>query len=322
MSKGLHRLSGTFSETRGMGLSTGLGRMGLSSSAANSSPSAGSSALPSSSSLNFPFAHFAPQGVHEMMKRTWWVTWSLLMWASYNTGRIPTIRADDARVTSELPDCADQQAWASNVLSLQALLLVQDRVLLLAQTEQQEIINEANAAAAQSGVAGDSTKMSPLANKTTLAPPEKLAELGRSFGLGAVPWQNASTALSTNGATSDTALKNELGTGNTGLPTTFSDYPQPTSSRAQVLQSMTAIDASLKEQISHIEKNPPPRWKGQTAATEMQQLEGIEEEMIAYLHLSTAIQLYTAWLTLHLSSAFQGASVSANLPPNGLQAAS
>lgn len=32
--------------------------------------------------------------------------------------------------------------------------------------------------------------------------------------------------------------------------------------------------------------------------------------MIAYLHLSTSIQLYTAWLTLHLSCAFQGASVS------------
>lgn len=45
--------------------------------------------------------------MHEVRKRMWWSLWSMTMWTAYNTGRIPTIRADDARVTCELPHCSD-----------------------------------------------------------------------------------------------------------------------------------------------------------------------------------------------------------------------
>lgn len=45
----------------------------------------------------------------EVRKRTWWTLWSLVLWTAYNSGRIPTIRADDPRVRSELPHCNDDQ---------------------------------------------------------------------------------------------------------------------------------------------------------------------------------------------------------------------
>lgn len=73
----------------------------------------------------------------EVRKRLWWTLWMLAMWTAYNTGRIPTVRADDSRVTSELPSCPDGPVnlWSNVVSSLQGLLLVQDRVLALAHIE-------------------------------------------------------------------------------------------------------------------------------------------------------------------------------------------
>lgn len=41
--------------------------------------------------------------LYEVKKRLWWTLWTFAMWTAYNTGRIPTVRADDSRVTSELP---------------------------------------------------------------------------------------------------------------------------------------------------------------------------------------------------------------------------
>ncbi len=212
------------------------------------------------------FAYFPADKVYEMSKRTWWVVWSLLMWASYNTGRIPTIRADDPRVTSELPNCKDENAWASNVLSLQALLLVQDRVLALAQS------NETDSPEAQIWSPQNASG--------------KLAELGQNFGLGAVPI-TASRSESNEAAQS------------------FSERPA-TSPRQKIVDSMKAIDESLKQQIALIESRQAPKWQSSGGH---QMLSAVEDDLIAYLHLGTAIQLYTAWLTLHLSSAFQGASL-------------
>lgn len=45
----------------------------------------------------------------EVRKRIWWTLWSLVLWTAYNSGRIPTIRADDPRVRSELPHCSDEK---------------------------------------------------------------------------------------------------------------------------------------------------------------------------------------------------------------------
>lgn len=75
--------------------------------------------------------------VYEVKKRTWWNLWMLAMWTAYNTGRIPTVRADDSRVTSELPSSPNDNVnlWPNVISSLQGLLLVQDRVLSLAHIE-------------------------------------------------------------------------------------------------------------------------------------------------------------------------------------------
>lgn len=75
--------------------------------------------------------------VYEVKKRTWWNLWMLAMWTAYNTGRIPTVRADDSRVTSELPSSPNGNVnlWPNVISSLQGLLLVQDRVLSLAHIE-------------------------------------------------------------------------------------------------------------------------------------------------------------------------------------------
>ncbi|MCO5565232.1 hypothetical protein L7F22_018905 [Adiantum nelumboides] len=75
--------------------------------------------------------------VYEVKKRTWWNLWMLAMWTAYNTGRIPTVRADDSRVTSELPSSPNGNInlWPNVITSLQGLLLVQDRVLSLAHIE-------------------------------------------------------------------------------------------------------------------------------------------------------------------------------------------
>lgn len=62
----------------------------------------------------FPFvgSAWSSTEVYEMRKRCWWTVWSLVLWAAYNTGRIPTIRADDPRVQTEMPACSDPDVSA------------------------------------------------------------------------------------------------------------------------------------------------------------------------------------------------------------------
>lgn len=83
MSKGLHRLSG------------------LSNSNGIKSPP-----LIQQQNSHY-FSTIPSEEMHEVKKRMWWSLWSMTMWTAYNTGRIPTIRADDPRITSELPKCKD-----------------------------------------------------------------------------------------------------------------------------------------------------------------------------------------------------------------------
>lgn len=114
MSKGLHRLSSSSSRSISAADTVSNGRQRL---------------------------HYLTQlpddEVYEVKKRTWWNLWMLAMWTAYNTGRIPTVRADDSRVTSELPSSpnGNLNLWPNVISSLQGLLLVQDRVLSLAHIE-------------------------------------------------------------------------------------------------------------------------------------------------------------------------------------------
>jgi hypothetical protein len=89
MSKGLHRLSAT----------------------------TGSNSIQSPNIRRPQSPHFLSQipaeEMYEVKKRMWWSLWSMTMWTAYNTGRIPTIRADDPRITSELPQCKDGKVCSS-----------------------------------------------------------------------------------------------------------------------------------------------------------------------------------------------------------------
>jgi hypothetical protein len=71
----------------------------------------GNNGVKSPSPAHTSSPHFLSQipgeEMYEVRKRIWWTLWSMTMWTAYNTGRIPTIRADDPRITSELPQCKD-----------------------------------------------------------------------------------------------------------------------------------------------------------------------------------------------------------------------
>lgn len=75
--------------------------------------------------------------LYEMSKRVWWTTWTVLFYASFNTGKLLTIRADDPRVTSALPagtGMSTNNEWEQHVSTLRFMLLVQDRVTLFVQS--------------------------------------------------------------------------------------------------------------------------------------------------------------------------------------------
>jgi hypothetical protein len=100
----------------GIAMSKGLHRLSASTSGINiQSPILARAKVP-----HF-LSHIPAEEMYEVKKRMWWSLWSMTMWTAYNTGRIPTIRADDPRITSELPQCKDGkvrlQSWETNVLA-------------------------------------------------------------------------------------------------------------------------------------------------------------------------------------------------------------
>lgn len=213
-----------------------------------------------------------PNDIFEMRKRCWWSVWSLVLWAAYNTGRIPTIRADDPRVKSEMPVASHPDVWTSNISSLQALLVVQDRVLALAQY-------------GQSGDGGG--QYEPPRREVSMSPASS-ADSPFAFGrLG------ASRAAS---VTSD------------DIPATFSTLPTR-ATRQEILDSMLEIDNFLQEQIRISESTEAPDSPLPSEVPSTGDLAYVEKELEDSLRMAAAVQLYTSSLTLHIGQAFQGASL-------------
>ncbi|KAE8257506.1 hypothetical protein A4X13_0g2303 [Tilletia indica] len=210
--------------------------------------------------------------VFEMKKRCWWTVWSLILWAAYNTGNTSTLRADDPRVTCEMPYSSDPTAWIANMRSLQCLLTVQERVIAL--TNLNALETENKEAASPYAVA------SPMSGRTVTTPISL-----HSFGQG--------SPMAGQGGPSSTV-------------------PPVNSSRNALFSSMLELDRQLEEQIEMQEAQLAAVRNGrnvETFAGLPSSLESAEDAMIAYLHTSATIQLYTSSLTLHIGQAFRGASL-------------
>ena len=94
----------------GIAMSKGLHRLSMTGNNGIKSPQ------PLSAETVHHFSHVSDEEMFEVKKRIWWTLWSMTMWTAYNTGRIPTIRADDPRISSELPHCKDGKvsgAWVA-----------------------------------------------------------------------------------------------------------------------------------------------------------------------------------------------------------------
>ncbi|PWN48715.1 hypothetical protein IE53DRAFT_370368 [Violaceomyces palustris] len=246
-----------------------------------------SSFVSSSNSTPHSLSNFGipPNDIFEMKKKCWWTVWTLVLWAAYNTGRIPTIRADDPRVRCELPAAADPEAWANNVKSLQTLLLVQDRVLALANLGHQE--------------AGDRSKGSspPVA---PYSPSQRVATTSGRFNSQSplsIAGSNFPSSASAHGSVNE----------DSEIPTSFSSLPSM-ASRQEILDSMLDIDAYLQDQIAQLES------KGSRSGSKNEErgsdpLEHVEDELVENLRNAAAAQIYSSSLTLHIGQAFQGASL-------------
>ncbi|PWZ02384.1 hypothetical protein BCV70DRAFT_172298 [Testicularia cyperi] len=230
------------------------------------------------------------QDIFEMRKRCWWSVWSLVLWAAYNTGRIPTIRADDPRVKSDMPVASDPDVWTSNIGSLQALLLVQDRVLALAQSAHSGG-NGANGSAGGSGRYEPPQARREASQSHSHSPNNEVASPGSSpFGFGRL-----GVSRSTSVSSDDT-------------PATFSSLPTQ-ASRQEILDSMLEIDSFLQEQIRILEAKDVPDSPMPTEVPDSGSLGHVENELEDSLRIASAVQLYTSSLTLHIGQAFQGASL-------------
>ena len=221
--------------------------------------------------------------VFEMRKRCWWIVWSLVLWTAYNTGRIPTIRADDPRVRSELPNASDPEVWKANVGSLQALLLVQDRVLALSQLAQ----------------TGKWEPYEPTARHNSASPKSKSSP-GYSGSAHNSPYSFGALGPSPDRASSTSSEE---------MPNKFHSLPT-NASKKEIMESMFEIDDFLQEQIASIEKRGVVPASTSNGPADPNDLSRVEQEMEESLRIGAAVQLYTSSLTLHIGQAFQGASVS------------
>ncbi|KAN0064939.1 hypothetical protein ACQY0O_001996 [Thecaphora frezii] len=220
--------------------------------------------------------------IYEMRKRCWWVVWSLVLWSAYNTGRIPTIRADDPRVRSEVPAGSDPVAWSSNISSLQALLLVQDRVLALAQS------GHAHEGERPYRPSPRDVSRSP---RTAISPDAASSAAQSPFSFGRLM-----------------SARPESDSSGEEIPTTFHTLPS-NASRQEILDSMQEIDAFLQDQIRNLEKRDSRTAPLIHHSDKPDDLEHVEEELEESLRTAAAVQLYTSSLTLHIGQAFQGASL-------------
>ncbi|UZJ55400.1 hypothetical protein CBS101457_004720 [Exobasidium rhododendri] len=248
----------------GIAMSKGLHRL---------TPYTGNNGIKSPPAFHAEAPHFlsliADEEMYEVRKRMWWSLWSMTMWTAYNSGRIPTIRADDPRITSELPRCKDGKAWAYVVSSLQGLLLVQDRILALSNLEHGRI-------------------QSSESNQSSAMPTSKQA-------LPNLPFLKNSTIAK--GPSADAI--------NHGIPASFSGHPTM-SSRQDILQSMLDIDNALQDQMRVLEQTTEGIVS--TPVNSPSSITTVDDDT-RYLNFVWAMQLYTASLTLHVGQAFQGATL-------------
>ncbi|KAJ1033035.1 hypothetical protein NDA16_000314 [Ustilago loliicola] len=212
--------------------------------------------------------------IFEMRKRCWWSVWSLVLWATYNTGRIPTIRADDPRVKSEMPAASHPEVWTANISSLQALLLVQDRVLALAQ------YGQSNEGGRGYEPPQREPSMSPISSSSATSP----------FGFGRLGVSRSGSVTSDD------------------VPATFSTLPTR-ATRQEILDSMLEIDNFLQEQIRINETTEVPDSPLPSEVPQTGDLAYVEKELENSLRMAATVQLYTSSLTLHIGQAFQGASL-------------
>ncbi|GAC71862.1 hypothetical protein PANT_5c00110 [Moesziomyces antarcticus T-34] len=214
-----------------------------------------------------------PSDIFEMRKRCWWSVWSLVLWAAYNTGRIPTIRADDPRVKSEMPVASDPSVWTSDISSLQALLLVQDRVLALAQYGHT--------------LDGSDARYDPARREVSMSPSSSATS----------PFSFGRLGVSRSGSVSSDEA-----------PTVFHALPTR-ATRQEILDSMLEIDQFLQEQIRIHESTHTPDSPLPSEVPLTGDLAHVEKELEDSLRQAAAVQLYTSSLTLHIGQAFQGASL-------------
>lgn len=155
--------------------------------------------------------------------------------------------------------------------SLQALLLVQDRVLALSHLES-NVTNETHDS--NMSLSGSAQ---PLASQLPFS--------------GAPPFQSSPSTTASGEA-----------------PSSFSSLPT-LASKEEILASMLQIDTALQEQITAWEASDGLSHVLKGARSKTSTLDTAEDDLMAYLHTSAAIQLYTSSLTLHIGQAFQGASL-------------
>lgn len=285
MAKGLHRLKRPAEQGNG---GSGSGESSASGAASKSSFVAPDNDPFGSQSL---FMDMPETVLYEMQKRIWWTCWSSSLWCAYNTAIVPTIRADDPRVRTEVPATSDTQAWSANVKSLQLLLLIQERVLALSNGKDLDSGSSGSGSGHQEpsggGGGGSGQHARDESKSSTYA--------GSSMG------GDASTPSAADAA--------------------FHSLPS-NATRQDILDSMMDIDRNLQEQIRLIESDEDAFRKlcqepeGIAAASAVDQDDSpealsrkLEKQLEAYLRRSAAIQVYTSSLTLHLGQAFQGATL-------------
>lgn len=209
---------------------------------------------------------------YEMKKRIWWTCWSSSLWCAYNTAIVPTIRADDPRVKTDLPASIDPQAWTDNIQSLQLLLLIQERVLALSNNKDLDTAAGSTAEATASNYAGSAiserqnTPYSEGIKFTSLPPDASRQDILDSM------------------LEIDRSLQERIGQ----IESDEDAFQRLCQGGTERLDGALADDQSVD--IPTLSRT-------------------LDQDLAAFLRRSAAVQIYTSSLTLHLGQAFQGATL-------------
>lgn len=225
----------------------------------------------------------------EMKKRCWWTVWTLVLWSAYNTGRIPTVRADDPRVSCDMPIQGNGDTEVSfiacKIHRVKSLFQITDSnsclffcslplPLLPTRIFQQVWYNQTR-----------SLQTLLLVQERVLALSHLQSE-GTSSPISAPEPQNEAP-----------------------VDGSISSLP-PNAGKKEILGSMLQIDTSLQTQIAEIEEKQEQDHSRSIVNSDSDRSDSqLEDELVSYLKTSAAIQIYTASLTLHIGQAFKGATL-------------